>query len=135
MQVSGFESNSLDFVDVDCQGRCESYGLTLDVELVCDYGKLFCDGSLDYDYNPLAPSMADAIWYKAGEYVLRWLIGSTDLNRVSMMNGEMLEKFMGDYRQKYDLLVAEIIGRVDITQSGCLACKDKWGLTKRTLLS
>jgi hypothetical protein len=134
-QISGLELDTLDFIDIDCEVMCESYGLTFDVEFVCDYGKLLCDESIDFDYNPLASTIADAIWYKAGEHVLRNFIGSTDLNRVAMMNGEAIEKFMIDYHNKYEAIMDELVMRIDITQSDCLSCKDNYGMTKRTLLT
>lgn len=132
-QISGLQIDTLDFINLSFSGTSLSYGLTFDVEFVCDYSKVLCDSAIDFDYNPLAPSIADAIWYKAGEYVLRWIIGSTDLNRGSMMNTEMTEKFLLDYMQKYEKLIDEIALRIDISQSDCLSCKDRYGM-KRTIL-
>lgn len=134
IQVSGFDTDSLDFIELSHSHSIYLNGLILEVELYCKLNDLFCS-EWDFDTDPINASVAYAIAFKATEICLKSIISSTDLSRETMVNAETIEKFMMDYSQKYEDKTADILEEVDITKNDCLMCRDELGMKITGILS
>jgi len=126
LSVTGFEDNDLDFMDNELIGYVSPYmnGLTFDVELKCSIGDIFCKDGWDIDYtgDPIAAAIAHYIWYKSAEYCLRKIMTFTDINRPTMMQGEMMEKFMLDYKTKAEEMITYIVKNANLSKTDCIKC-------------
>jgi hypothetical protein len=138
ISVSGFEDNDLDFMENEIIGYESPYmnGLTFEVEFRCAIGDVFCKDGWDIDYtgDPIAASIAHYIWYKAAEYCLRKIMTSTDINRPTMMQGEMMEKFMIDYKTKAEEMMIYIVTNANLGKTDCIKCKNKIGMAYHNLI-
>jgi hypothetical protein len=130
------ELNSIaDLSDVGYSTSNYMNGLLLDVEAKCDTKLVLCSGEMDFTANPLSLSIAFAIRYKAGEYLLNSILSSDNINRYTMMDGEAMATMIGFYKEKYNDLIKVIAAKTDLTQNDCLQCEDKIKLQRRTIWS
>jgi len=137
VMVSGYETDELDFMDICLSGNNYMFGLIPEVEMYCRIGDVLCKDVYDVDFtsNPKAAAMAHAIYYKAAEILLRWLLTNPDLNRITMINTEVMEKFMMDYLTKYKEMLEYVIADVDLAKTDCIECRDKIKLINAGILS
>jgi hypothetical protein len=70
-------------------------------------------------------SIAQAVYFKTAELLLARIINNAELIRESEINQVNYEKFMVDYKLKYELLIKEISANVDLSLNDCLMCKNK----------
>jgi hypothetical protein len=101
-------------------------GLLFDVELKCEITNLICQ-HLDFTYNPLAMSIAQAVYFKTGELILARIINNAELKRETQLNQANYEKFMIDYKTKYEQLIKDITMNVDLSLNDCLMCRRNIG--------
>jgi|GEM_PF-1581536 len=123
--AGNWEGDDLDFSDEDCLGICNcNNGLLINSEFGCKVNEVVCQDVLNFANNPLAGAIALAIQYKAAEYLAKQILSSTNINRYTMMNGELLAGFINTYIEKYNNYIDYIIENVDIKMTDCLECKD-----------
>jgi hypothetical protein len=104
------------------------HGLVLEAEVACNVNSVICNGQMDFDSDPLAMSVAEAIRLKAGMLLLQKLAGSHRLNRETLMAkgsyGETIKTWGKDYNEAV-LFIAE---SVNLGNCPCLKDKDKYGM-------
>lgn len=136
IMVGGWTGNTLtDFDRVSGGSQMRGNGLAIQVELGCDIGQVLCNGSLDYDSDPFALSQAYAIRHKTSEIMASKLLASTDLNRMNMINREVLQALKREWNGQYSENVQYICQEAQLRQNDCLVCRDDNGLAVRTILS
>jgi len=136
IQVGGWSGNTLtDFDQAPSTTNTQMNGLAIQVELGCDVGKVLCNGSLDYTSDPFALSMAYAIRHKSCEILASKLLASTELNRVNVINREILQGLKREWNAKYAENVQYITQEAQLRQNDCLACRDESGMAVRTILA
>lgn len=111
------------------------YGLTLDIEIKCKVSEVLCSGALDFVGNPLAMSMAYAIYYKWGFLMAESVLNSSDLNRDNMVNNDALEASQIYWNEKYNEAVNHIVDNADIKANDCFTCKKVLNMTREGLFS
>lgn len=122
-----------------CTG--ETQGLLLDMTFGCDISKTICNGALDYQSNVFATASAHAIRYKAGAIAILKIIATSNINRYSLLDGEMLSNVAKEYQKNYvdrvqSYLCPEIAKPENInTNSDCFACIDPYGMMRGAILS
>jgi hypothetical protein len=132
---------TFDTIDFDCDeiiyGNVSNYmnGLSLDVELSCDVNEVLCQDSFDFVTNPLAIATAHAIRYKAGQLLIADILGSGNVSRYTMMDGDMLQKFYVEYGNKYKERIDWSTATLDITANDCLECRDMIKLVKKGIFA
>ena len=104
------------------------HGLVLEAEVACNINSVICNGQMDFDSDPLAMSVAEAIRLKAGMLLLQKLAGSHRLNRETLIAkgsyGETRERWKKSYQEN----VVYIARSIDIDKCPCLKDIDKYGM-------
>jgi hypothetical protein len=109
-------------------------GLIFDVEFNCNSFATLCNSTItDFASDPFDNSQAQAVWYKAGEFALRAVLSSKELNIDTMTNREGLLNYIQYYIQEYQKQIEYIGKNADVQRSGCLACRDNYNVTNRTI--
>lgn len=122
--VGDFNGDTLiDFDDCGCRTGNGLNGLTLDVEIGCKIQETLCSGSLDFENNPLALSMAMAIRYRAGANLLTKLLSSGTFNLFTELAADDLAGARMEYLSAYNEHVAYIVSAINVQASDCLSCR------------
>lgn len=134
--AANWQGDILEFSDVDCVGVCNcNNGLLINCEFGCKVNEVVCQDTLDFENNPLAGAIALAVQFKAAEYLSKQLLSSTNINRYTMLDGEMLASFINNYIKKYNSYIDYIIANVNIRMTDCLECKDIIQMTKQGIFA
>lgn len=110
-------------------------GLALQIELGCDIGQILCNGSLDFDTDPLAMSIAYAIRYKADSIMVQKLLGSTELTRSNTINREYYKERRNEMNKGYMENIKYISQSASLQNIDCLTCKDPHGMIVKPVLT
>jgi hypothetical protein len=124
MMVGGFETNTLDFMDIGFSTSNYLNGLLMEVEMKCKIEETICMNEIDFQANPLGASIAFAIRYIAGAILLEDLMASGNLSRTTMINMEQAAASAAHYREEYDRLLNFIVKKVEVTANDCFECDD-----------
>ncbi len=137
IMVGGFETDSLTEFDHDMPINASSYmnGLFLTLELKCKVQEALCQGSLDFEGNPLAISMAYAVLYKAAELIADAILKSGDPDVQTLVNAEALADARDEWIGKYNEMTTYIASNVSVQTSDCLCEKNVFGLTSKGVFS
>lgn len=138
MMVGGFHSVDLpDFDDCNLGHTTTNllYGLTIDVELKCLVNEVLCMDGIDFESNNLAGAMAIAIQNKSAVIVGNWIVNSGKLNRMTMINTEILIEDIKQWSATYVDMIKYIAAEADLTVNDCLVCKDILEMTRRGILT
>ena len=135
---SGFHTDDLTNLP-DCCGTNSNYayGLTLEVEIKCKVNELFCE-HIDFDGDPLAGTIAEAINIKAATNFIHRYMSSVELNRGNLVNREYLLSLVapdGIWTKEYDSFLGYIVENVDIDKNDCLICQHILNPQLRTIVS
>jgi len=138
VMVGGFSNSALpDFTDCNIGTTTSNilYGLTIDVELKCLVNEVLCLDGIDFESNNLAGAIAIAIQNKAAVFVGNWLINTNKLNRVSLINTEILIEDIKQWSATYTDMIKYIAEEADTSVNDCLTCKDILEMTRRGILT
>ena len=138
VMVGGFDTDDIsEFSNIDKNygGYNNLNGLSLEVDIDCDYGLTLCKDSMNFESDPLALSTAFAVRYKAAEILADWLLSSPQLSYAKLVNRETLVREQVLWVEKYKELITYIAQNTDITKTDCLDCKDNYKINKGTILS
>lgn len=136
VMVGGHKTDSLiQFGEAATKTNNNFNGLTLDVAIKCKVSEVFCNEALDFECNPLALSMAYAIYYKAAELLANKLLLSVNLNRFTMVNTEMLAEARAEWTGKYNEYVSYLSENANLSTNDCFECKSVIGLTTGGMFS
>lgn len=111
----------------------ELYGLVLDIELGCDTRQTLCKDSLNYESDPYAITLANAVRYKAGEYLMMKIRSKPNPNYYTLVIPDMLPELQDRYKSEYDnrifnYLCPELSSHQNINRfADCYVCKDPYG--------
>lgn len=127
IMVSGWKGDTLtDFDNVTTGATQYMNGLALDISVYCDVTEVLCRDSIAFTgEDPLALSIAYAIWYKAGEFTIGRLLNTTILTRANVINRDLLPDLAQEWQAKYNEHIHYIVQNAPIQHTGCLACKPK----------
>lgn len=113
--VNGADMNSL-------RQTGNANGLALDVNIYCDGLKILCK---DYANDPIGLSIAHAIRYKAGMFLINSMLDSDDVNRYQLLTSETAEAHFEYYNDRYGELVTFIASEMNYFTNDCWKCKDR----------
>lgn len=124
MMAGNWETDTLDFSDMDTTAGNFTNGLSFDVDFYCDLGKQFCFDEPDI-YDPSFQSVAHALQSLTVYKLCIDILASPNVNRYTMMAGEALSAVMDLHKKRYDSLIDWLIKNADIRNTDCLKCRDK----------
>ena len=99
-----------------------TYGIQIEVELNCALADVICQ-NLDYENNPAAIKLAEALRYKAGEKVINIIMSTGNINRYTLLDNESMWGRRNHYAKRYTETLAEAVAAMDVSRSGCYKCK------------
>jgi hypothetical protein len=133
--AKGFHSDDLTDLQDCCTGTSNyAYGLTLQVELKCKVNEIFCD-YIDFDGEPLAGTIAEAINIKAAMIFIDRFSTSVELNRSNLLNREAWKELKAEWKVQYENFLGYIVENIDINKNDCLVCHHILNPTLRTILA
>jgi hypothetical protein len=116
----------------------DDWGTTRDAQGLILHGNFDCQINLcDEDYsnwtgNEVDMAIAQAIWYKAGEYIATFIMDSEEVSRKTLLGTEQWNAYRAFYAEKYVALINFIGENYEEERDECLKCKDPHGWSKRT---
>lgn len=119
----------------------ETQGILLDMQFGCDTSKTICNGELDYVNNPFALAMAHAVRYKADAVLIAKILTTGNINRYSLLDGEVLSGMMNRFNAEYNdrvfrYLCPQIARPENLnTYSDCFTCNDPYAMVKSGIFS
>ena len=133
VMCGGVEGDYTDeFIDWNPINRMN--GLVFDVQFYCNQFATLCNSiTTDFQSDAVDHAQATAVWYKAGEYAMREVLKSPELNVNTMTNREAMINYVNFYISEYQKQIEYVAANIDIHRSGCLACRDNYGFSKRTI--
>ena len=107
----------------------QAKGLVLHGDFNCDIIGSLCDEYSDFTgNNEIAMAVAQAIWYKAGEFLSVYVMDSEEVSRRTLLGTEQWNGNKEFYAQKYQQLV-EFIATHWEPDMECLKCRDQYGFS------
>jgi hypothetical protein len=116
----------------------DSWGTSRDAQGMILHGNFDCHINLcddeysDYLNNEVDMAIAQAIWYKAGEYLATYIMDSEEVNRKTLLGVEQWNANRAFYTEKYVALINFIGENYEDERDECLKCKDPHGWSKRS---
>jgi len=110
-------------------------GLILHGDFNCDIIGSLCDEYSDFSgNNEIAMAMANAIWYKTGEFLSIYVMDSEEVSRRTLLGTEQWNANREFYSEKYQEMVQFIAENWEPDHE-CLECRDNYGfdLTSQVL--
>lgn len=117
------------------QNTQEVNGIILDVETGCEVAQVICGGDepLDFENDGYAKKMAYAIRFKAGELLLHDLASSSNINRLTLLDGDRVGKYLDWYRTEYNKWIDFLCANSHLEENCCLKCNGQNGLIKSNI--
>ncbi len=136
VMVGGTEiTDIVELEDTPSAMTSKMHGLVFEVDFSCDVSEVLCKDSLDFESNPLAQSMAFAIYYLTAALVASSVLSSDKLTRSNMINSEDWEDSLIEWQAKYNEHTNYIASQANYTANDCLTCRDVLGMTTQGLFS
>lgn len=80
-----------------------TFGLLLDIDFKCDQMTAICDGTPDYEYDPIQAAIAHGARYAAAVYVLDYVAAGSAVDRDALLGDMAVGKMRQDYERQYGI--------------------------------
>lgn len=107
-------------------------GLVLQGDFTCDLMKTICNNFTDFRNNDIGWAIANAIWYKTGEYLSVYVMDSEEVTRETLLGIEQWNANREFYAERYAALVDYIGDKWENDYDDCLKCKSPFGFSIRS---
>ena len=119
LSLKGGETDALNNFNVKEDNY--AHGFTIDVDIRCEAGALFCR---EFDsQNKIAVASAWANLYKAGELLIEYVLNSPEITRFTLMNREYLRGKRNHFRKEYEMRIQYLTYEIDVTKGDCFVCQ------------
>jgi hypothetical protein len=109
----------------------EARGLILHGDFTCDVLGTLCSDHSDWTGNEIDFAIANAIWYKAGEYLATYIMDTEEVSRKVLLGTEQWTANKAFYNARYQTMVQFIAENFEADRNECLRCKPPMGYKKR----
>lgn len=110
----------------------DAEGMILDGEFNCNPLDVFCDDDIDWISNETNYAVANAIWYKTGEFLANYILSTEEVSRPVLLGVEHWNTHLKFYNERYIALI-EFIGQTfQEDRNECLKCRSPHGFQRRT---
>jgi hypothetical protein len=124
MMVGGV--NGSDLTDFDSFTTSHyANGLSIIADTRCKSFEIVCNDGSDFINDPVAISIAMAILYKSGEYLLDAILDTNEVNRYTLLTPENIDANRLFFQGRYAELIKYIGQEINFRQNDCWRCKDK----------
>jgi len=106
----------------------EGNGMVLHGDFICDIMGTFCvDDHANWTNNRLDFAIANAIWYKTGEFLSTYVMDSEEVSRRTLLGVEQWNANRAMYNAKYTQMINFIADNFDENRNECLKCRPSFG--------
>jgi len=109
-------------------------GMRLHGNFLCDISDMLCSETSDFLHNEIDIAIAWAILYKAGEYLMNYIMDSGEVNRYTLLGIDALNENRVYYNARYVVMVDFIARTIEDERNECLRCLPPFGMGKRSHL-
>ena len=120
--VAGVAGDDLTIRD-DWSTSREGSGMILHGDFNCDVLSSFCSDHSDWVSNEIDYAIANAIWYKTGEYLATYIMDSEEVSRRTLLGVEQWNANRTFYNARYVTMINFIAQNFEADRSECLRCK------------
>jgi len=108
----------------------ESSGMILHGDFTCDIFGTLCSEYSDWT-TEIGFAIANAIWYKTGEYLATYIMDTEEVNRKNLLGTEQWNANRAFYNARYVTMINFIAENFEAEDNECLRCRPPLGYTKR----
>lgn len=125
--VAGVHGDDLTIRDDWSKSR-EAEGMVLHGDFICDVMSTFClEDHADWSSNRLDFAIANAIWYKTGEFLANYIMDSEEVSRRTLLGNEQWNNNRAMYNAKYTQMINFIADNFEENRNECLKCRSAFG--------
>ncbi len=105
----------------------EAKGLVLHGDFTCDVIGTLCTEYSDWTGNEVDWAIANAIWYKTGEFLSIYVMDSEEVSRRTLLGTEQWNANREFYNERYKSLLEFIADNFEDDRNDCLKCRNPFG--------
>jgi hypothetical protein len=109
-------------------------GLILHGDFTCDILGTLCTEYSDWIGNEIDFAIANAIWYKTGEFLATYIMDTEEVSRKTLLGVEQWNANRAYYNARYVTMVNFIAENFEAERNECLKCKSPLGYSQRIQL-
>lgn len=111
----------------------EGAGMVLHGDFICDIMSTFClEDHANWTSNRLDFAIANAIWFKTGEFLATYIMDSEEVSRRTLLGTEQWNNNRAVYNAKYTQMINFIAENFDENRNECLKCRPSFGYHRNT---
>lgn len=124
-----------DLTDRDNWGtQREARGMILHGDFGCDIIGTLCSDHSDWSGNEIDLAIANAIWYKTGEFLATYVMDTEEVSRRTLLGVEQWNANRAYYNSRYVAMINFIAENFEDDRNECLKCKNPFGYKRRSQL-
>ena len=108
----------------------EGAGMILHGDFTCDIFGTLCSEHSDWT-TEIGFAIANAIWYKTGEYLATYIMDTEEVTRKTLLGVEQWNANRAFYNARYVTMINFIAENFEAEENECLRCRPPLGITKR----
>jgi hypothetical protein len=109
----------------------EAQGMILHGDFDCDVLASICSDHSDFATNPIDYAIANAIWYKTGEFLANYIMDSEEVSRRTLLGTEQWNANKEYYNERYIAMINFIGESFEEDRNECLKCRNPLGFSKK----
>jgi hypothetical protein len=110
----------------------ESYGMVLHGDFTCDILGTLCTDHSDWTGNEIDFAIANAIWYKTGEFLATYIMDTEEVSRRTLLGVEQWNANRQYYNARYIAMINFIAENFEDDRNECLRCRQPLGHNVRS---
>lgn len=110
----------------------EAMGMILHGDFGCDVIGTLCSDHADWTGNEVDLAIANAIWYKTGEFLATYVMDSEEVSRRTLLGVEQWNANRAFYNARYVAMINFIAENFEESRNECLKCKNPFGYSRKT---
>lgn len=107
-------------------------GMVLHGDFTCDILATLCSDHSDWTGNEIDFAIANAIWFKAGEFLSTYIMDSEEVSRKTLLGVEQWNANRAYFNTRYTSMINFIAENFEETRNECLQCKSPFGFSLKT---
>jgi hypothetical protein len=127
--VAGVYSNTNTDLD-DWPTTDDAQGMVLHGDFSCDIIGTLCTEHSNWLGNEIDYAIANAIWYKTGEFLATYVMDSEEVSRKTLLGVEQWNVNRTFYNERYVAMINFIAENFEAERNECLKCKPPMGYKK-----
>jgi hypothetical protein len=105
----------------------EAKGLILHGDFTCDVFGTLCSDHSQWTSNEIDFAIANAIWYKTGDFLAIYVMDTEEVSRKALLGVEQWNANRAFYNERYATLISYIAENFEEDRNECLKCRAPLG--------